>query len=64
MREPFVHRVKVLYLPDPPIGLYSVFSKASAPLYLRHYEKALAAVKQRHAYGVVFANFITDYTNR
>jgi hypothetical protein len=64
MREPFVRRVKILYLPDPPIGLYSVFSKASAPLYLQRYEKALDAVKQRHAYGVVFADFITDYTNR
>lgn len=64
VRAPFVRRVKILYLPDPPIGLYSVFSKASAPLYLQRYEKALAAVKQRHAYCVVFADFITDYTKR
>ena len=64
VREPFVRHVKILYLPDPPIGLYSVFSKASAPLYLKRYEKALDAVKQRHAYGVVFADFITDYTKR
>jgi len=64
MREAFVSKVKVLYLPDPPTGLYSVFSKASAPLYLQRYEKALAAVKQRHAYGVIFADFITDYKNR
>ncbi len=63
VREAFVP-VKVLYLPDPPIGLYSVFSKASAPLYLKRYEKALSAVKQRHSYGVIFADFITDYKNR
>jgi hypothetical protein len=64
MREPFVRRVKILYLPDPPIGLYSVFSKAGAPLYLQRYEKALDAVKQRHAYGIVFADFITNYTKQ
>jgi ABC-type amino acid transport substrate-binding protein len=64
VREPFVHLVKILYLPDPPIGLYSVFSKASAPLYLQRYEKALDAVKQHHAYGAIFADFITDYKNR
>ncbi len=64
VREPFVRRVKILYLPDPPIGLYSVFSKASAPLYLNRYEKALSAVQQRHSYGVIFADFITNYKNR
>ncbi|MCB2169450.1 MAG: transporter substrate-binding domain-containing protein [Deltaproteobacteria bacterium] len=64
VREPFVDHVKILYLPDPPIGLYSVFSKASAPLYLKRYEKALSAVQQRHSYGVIFADFITDYKNR
>jgi len=64
VREEFISKVKVLYLPDPPIGLYSVFSKASAPLYLKRYEKALAAVQQRHSYGTIFADFITDYKNR
>jgi hypothetical protein len=64
VREAFVSKVKVLYLPDPPIGLYSVFAKASAPLYLTRYEKALAAVQQRHSYGAVYGQFITDYKNR
>jgi ABC-type amino acid transport substrate-binding protein len=64
VREEFVSKVKVLYLPDPPIGLYSVFSKASAPLYLRRYEKALDAVKQRQPYGAVYEQFIADYKNR
>jgi ABC-type amino acid transport substrate-binding protein len=64
VREEFISKVRVLYLPDPPIGLYSVFSKASAPLYLKRYEKALAAVQQRHSYGAIFEHFITDYKNR
>jgi polar amino acid transport system substrate-binding protein len=64
VREQFVGQVKILYLPDPPIGLYSVFSKASAPLYLKRYEKALSTVKQHHSYGVIFEHFITDYKNR
>jgi len=63
VREPFVHQVKILYLPDPPIGLYSVFSKISAPLYLKRYERALSVVQQRHSYGVIFEHFITDYKN-
>ncbi len=61
VRKKFLSKVKVLYLPDPPIGLYSVFSKIGAPRYLERYEKALAAVKQRCSYGEVFEEFITDY---
>jgi len=61
LRKEFRSKVKILYLPDPAIGLYSVFSKASAPRYLERYEKALAAVKQHCAYGAVFEQFITQY---
>jgi polar amino acid transport system substrate-binding protein len=61
LHKEFRPEVKILYLPDPPIGLYSVFSKIGAPHYLERYEKALAAVKQRCSYGEVFEEFITDY---
>ena len=61
LREEFVSHVKVLYLPDPPIGLYSVFSKVGAPLYRERYEKALETVKQRWSYGAVYEQFITEY---
>jgi len=61
LRKEFRSKVKILYLPDPAIGLYSVFSKASAPRYLERYEKALAAVKQHDSYGDVFEQFITEY---
>ena len=61
LHKEFLSKVKILYLPDPAIGLYSVFSKVGAPRYLERYEKALAAVKQRCSYGAVFEEFITDY---
>ena len=61
LRKEFVSKVKVLYLPDPPIGLYSVFSKVGAPLYRERYEKALDKVKQAWPYGAVYEQFITDY---
>jgi ABC-type amino acid transport substrate-binding protein len=61
LREEFLSKVKILYLPDPAIGLYSVFSNIGAPRYLERYEKALEAVKQRYSYGAVFEQFINDY---
>lgn len=61
VREEFASRIRILYLPDPPIGLYSVFSKASAGRYVTIYETALAAVKQQHSYGAIFEKFIVDY---
>lgn len=61
VREEFVSHVKVLYLPDPPIGLYSVFSKVGAPPYRDRYEKALHKVKQERSYGAVYEHFITGY---
>jgi polar amino acid transport system substrate-binding protein len=60
-REEFASRIKILYLPDPPIGLYSVFSKAGAGIYLKAYEAALSAVKQQQSYGAIFEKFILDY---
>ncbi len=62
MREAFASKIKILYLPDPPIGLYSVFSKTAAPRYLKHYELALAKVKQQHTYGAVFEKFMVRYS--
>jgi polar amino acid transport system substrate-binding protein len=61
LRKEFRSKVKILYLPDPAIGLYSVFSKVGAPRYLERYEKALATVKQHDSYGDVFEQFITRY---
>jgi polar amino acid transport system substrate-binding protein len=60
-RAEFASRIKILYLPDPPIGLYSFFSKASAGSYLKAYEAALSAVKQQQSYGAIFEKFILDY---
>lgn len=60
MREAFAARIKVLYLPDPPIGLYSAFSRIAALTYLKRYEAALAKVKQQHSYGVVFEKFMAQ----
>ena len=62
MREAFASKIKILYLPDPPIGLYSVFSKSAAPKYLKRYEVALDAVKQQHTYGAVFEKFMVRYS--
>lgn len=57
-REPFLAKINVRYLPDPAIGLYSVFSSAAAPLYCRRYEEALSAVKQRQSYGSEYETFV------
>lgn len=61
VREEFASGIKILYLPDPPIGLYSVFSKAGAGRYLKAYEAALSVVKQQQSYGAIFEKFILDY---
>lgn len=63
-RETFRSKVKVLYLPDPPIGLYSVFSKAAAPRYRQRYESALAAVKRRCFYGSEYEIFMEGYREK
>ena len=60
-REEFVSRIRILYLPDPPIGLYSVFSKKSAARYVKAYETALAVIKRQQSYGAIFDKFIVDY---
>lgn len=60
-REEFASKIRILYLPDAPIGLYSVFSKAGAGIHLKAYEAALAVTKRRHSYGVIFQKFIVDY---
>lgn len=60
-REEFASGIKILYLPDPPIGLYSVFSKTGATRYLKKYETALAAVKRQQSYGTIFEKFILGY---
>ena len=64
MRKKFLSKVNVLYLPDPPIGLYSAFSKIGARRYLERYEKALSTVKQRCSYGEVFERFIAEYKEK
>jgi hypothetical protein len=64
LRKEFLSKVKILYLPDPAIGLYSVFSKDSAPRYCTRYEKALEAVQQRYSYGAVFEQFINRYKEK
>ena len=61
VREEYIGKVKVLYLPDPPIGLYSVFSKDVAPRYRQRYESALAAVKRRRSYGREYEIFMDGY---
>jgi polar amino acid transport system substrate-binding protein len=60
-RPEFLSKVNVLYLPDPPIGLYSAFSKIGAPAYLARYEAALAVVQKRQSYGAVYETFMTAY---
>jgi hypothetical protein len=43
-------RIRILTLPEPPIGLYSVFSRKSAASYLQSYEAALAEVVREISY--------------
>ena len=50
--------VRVLLLPEDPIGLFSVFSKQSAKSYLKKYEAALDQVKKEISYQEVFTNLI------
>jgi len=64
LRKEFQSKIRILYLPDPPIGLYSVFSKVGAPRYLDRYAKALATVKRHTTYGAVFEQFITAYKEK
>lgn len=47
-------RVRILRFPEPPIGLYSVFSKQGAKTYLEPYETALDRVKQKISYKETF----------
>jgi hypothetical protein len=61
VREDFITKVKVLYLPDPPVGLYSVFSRNAAPDYRQRYETALTAVKQGRSYGDEYEAFMAGY---
>lgn len=61
IRKQFASRIRILYLPDPPIGLYSVFSKTAAGSYIKQYEAALTAVKRQQSYGSIFEKFILDY---
>lgn len=60
-REEFASKIRILYLPDAPIGLYSAFSKAGSERYLKAYEAALSVVKQQQSYGTIFEKFIVDY---
>jgi polar amino acid transport system substrate-binding protein len=60
-REEFASRIRILYLPDAPIGLYSTFSKAGAERYLKAYEAALRVVKQQQSYGAIFEKFIVNF---
>jgi hypothetical protein len=61
VRDQFASRIRILYLPDPPIGLYSVFSKTAAEIYIKRYEAALETVKRQQSYGTIFEKFILDY---
>lgn len=40
-RKKWDHRLRLLPLPEPPTGLYTVFSREAAPRYLERYEAAL-----------------------
>ena len=51
-------RIRVITLPEPPIGLYSVFSKQSAGIYLQSYETALDEVAREITYEDLFKAFI------
>jgi hypothetical protein len=47
-------KLRILTLPEPPVGLYSVFSKESSKKYLTKYETALGQVKQELLYEELF----------
>jgi polar amino acid transport system substrate-binding protein len=51
-------RIRVITLPEPPIGLYSVFSKQSAGIYLQSYQTALDEVAREITYEDQFKAFI------
>ena len=51
-------KVRILTLPESPIGLYSVFSKQGAKIYLERYEQALVQVKQKISYEETFQTVI------
>ena len=57
-RDIYASRIRVIPLPEPPIGLYSVFSKQSAKKYLERYETALEQVKQASSYEEIFEKFM------
>jgi len=53
--------IRILPLPESPMGLYSAFSKASAEKYMERYEKALAEVQKEASYGDFFEQTIKAY---
>ena len=57
-------RIRILTLPESPVGLYSVFSKESANHFLTKYEIALGQVKQDILYEELFRTLVDNYTNQ
>jgi hypothetical protein len=57
----FALKIRVLELPEPPIGLYSVFSKKSADRYLERYEAALEEVRREKSYEELFRELYGTY---
>lgn len=57
-RDKYDSRIRVILLPEHPIGLYSVFSKQSARLYLKKYEHALGQVQQEISYETMYQHFM------
>ena len=53
--------IRIMAIPDPPFGLYTVFSKKSAEKYLHSYEKALEEVEDEEPYDVFFNRMMKNY---
>lgn len=54
-------RMRILALPEPAVGLYSVFSKKSSKRYLTDYEMALRQVKQEILYEELFRTLVDKH---
>lgn len=51
-------KLRLLLLPEPETGLFTVFSKAGAEKYLKKYEEALAIVRRKKPYADELESFI------
>ncbi|MGE0085033.1 MAG: substrate-binding periplasmic protein [Desulfococcaceae bacterium] len=53
--------IRIIALPESPMGLYSAFSKISAEKYMERYEKALVEVQREISYEDFFDQTIKEY---